>query len=224
MNSSGERFVNEQMFMSSILTNAGPCLASAGCGYLVFTQANVDAMVEKGILGVLSDEDLQRLTLNEQQYSRVNHPGYPTLMSEIDMCIAHNQAWKADTLEDLGTQAGFNADVWAKTLEEYLACVEAGEDIYQGKDPAMLHSLAEGPFYAVRITPTIFGTLCGIKVASNCQALDDDFRIIEGLYMGGQDAGGYFVSPYYSDAAGHSCGFSWHSGYIAARHFLENRA
>lgn len=224
VNSSGERFVNEQMFMSSILTNAGPCLAAAGCGYLVFTQGNVDAMVEKGIQGVLSDEDLQRLTLNEQQYSRVNHPGYPTLASEIETCIAHNQAWKADTLEDLGAQAGFNAEVWAKTLEEYLACVDAGEDIYQGKDPAMLHPLAEGPFYAVRITPTIFGTLCGIKVASNCQALDDDFRIIEGLYMGGQDAGGYFVSPYYSDAAGHSCGFAWHSGYIAAKHFIENYA
>lgn len=224
VNSSGERFVNEQMFMSSILTNAGPCLASTGCGYLIFTQGDVDAMVEKGILGVIDDEDLQRLELNEQQYTRVNHPGYPTLAEEIELCRAHNQAWKSDTLEDLGAQAGFNAQVWAKTLEEYLACVEAGFDAQQGKDPAMLHSLAEGPYYAVRITPTIFGTLCGIKVASNCQALDDDFRIIEGLYMGGQDAGGYFVSPYYSDAAGHSCGFTWHSGYIAAKHFIENYA
>lgn len=49
-------------------------------------------MVEKDILGVLPDEDLQRLELNEQQYTRVNHPGYPTLLDEIELCMAHNQA------------------------------------------------------------------------------------------------------------------------------------
>ncbi|MEY8561588.1 FAD-binding protein [Eggerthellaceae bacterium 3-80] len=222
VNPAGERFINEQMFMSSILENAGPALASVGYAYLVFTQGDVDAMVKDGILGVLSDENLHRLTLNEQQYSRVNHPGYPTLNEELENAINHNQAWKADTLAGLGDAIGLDSAVFGKTIEEYLASIASGQDVRQGKDPAMLHSLSDGPFYALRITPTIFGTLDGIKVSGNCQALDDEGRIIKGLYCGGQDSGGYFVSPYYSDAAGHSCGYAWISGYIAAKHFLEN--
>ena len=129
----------------------------------------------------------------------------------------------ADTLEDLGAQIGFDQDVWAGTVESYLACVEQGEDTLFHKRPEMLYPLSEGPFYAVRICCAMDGTLNGIRVNQYMQALDADLKAIDGLFMGGYDAGGFWGNLYYQTEHTNALtqGYSLSSGYIAANKVIE---
>ena len=84
----------------------------------------------------------------------------------------------------------------------------------------MMPDLDNGPYYAVKVISAIDGTYNGIRVNKNQQALNADYQPIEGLYVGGQDAGGFFSYPYY-EGAGWTQGYAWTSGLIAAKHIAS---
>ncbi len=60
----------------------------------------------------------------------------------------------------------------------------------------------------------------GIAINENTQARDEERRPIEGLYVAGQDSGGYFSYPYY-EGVGWTQGYAWTSGAVAAKHIIE---
>ena len=75
----------------------------------------------------------------------------------------------------------------------------------------------------MRICPAFDGTLNGIRVNSDMQALNAGLEPIPGLYMGGYDAGGLWAHPYYQTTHTNAVtqGFALTSGYIAANHILS---
>ena len=48
------------------------------------------------------------------------------------------EGWKADTLEDLGAQIGFDPVVWKNTTDSYLNYIETGVDEQFGKRKEMV--------------------------------------------------------------------------------------
>ena len=141
----------------------------------------------------------------------------------MQAAIEAGEGWSADTLEELGEKIGFDSEIWANTINDYLAAIEAGEDAQFHKRPEMLRPLSEGPFYAVRFCMAIDGTLNGVRANQYFQALDENLKPIPGLFLGGLDAGGMWGNVYYASqhCAGVSQGHSVTSGYIAAEKVIE---
>ena len=71
------------------------------------------------------------------------------------------------------------------------------------------------------MTPGTSVTFGGLEIDTDAHVLDTNNQPIKGLYVAGQDAGGYFSYPYY-EGAGWTQGFAWTSGMIAVQHMVEN--
>ena len=213
---SGERFVNEEFFVTQALSYGASALRRVGFAYLIFTQEQLDAMTEKGLYGVLSEETIDSLKLR----ARILVPSYYTLKDEMEVALEAGEAWKADTLEALGEAIGFaDQGIYKKNIEDYLTVLETGEDPLFGKRADMMPDLSEGPYYAVRVISAIDGTYNGIRVNENLQAVNSDYQPIDGLYVAGQDSGGFFSYPYY-EGVGWTQGYAWNSGSVAAKHMI----
>ena len=73
----------------------------------------------------------------------------------------------------------------------------------------------------MRVISAIDGTYNGIRVNKNMQAIGSDYQPIEGLYVAGQDSGGFFSYPYY-EGVGWTQGYAWTSGSIAGKSVIES--
>jgi len=215
---SGERFVNEEFFVTEALSYGASALRRAGYAYIVFTQDQLDAMIERGLWGVLSEDTINGLKLR----ARIVVPSYYTLGDEMAEALEKGEAFKADTLEALGEAIGFvDQSIYLKTIADYQEVLATGNDPLFGKRTDMMPDLNNGPYYAVKVISAIDGTYNGIRVNENLQALDGSYQPISGLYVAGQDSGGYFSYPYYT-GAGWTQGYAWVSGSIAAKHAIAN--
>jgi hypothetical protein len=76
------------------------------------------------------------------------------------------------------------------TITRYNSFVDSGTDSDFGR-PRPRYKIATPPFYAAWATPVIHDTRAGLRINGNCQVMDMDGRIIEGLYCGGESAGGF---------------------------------
>ena len=214
---SGERFCNEEYFITEALAKGASALRRAGYAYIIFTQKDLDNMIEKGLWGVLSEDTINSLKLR----SRIIVPSYYTLGDEMQAALDAGEAWKADTLEGLGEAIGLDMDVYSASIADYLEVLETGEDPLFGKRSDLMPSLSEGPYYAVRVCSAIDGTYNGIQVNKNMHALDSNYQPIAGLYVAGQDSGGFFSYPYY-EGAGWTQGYAWTSGRVAVLDIINN--
>jgi succinate dehydrogenase/fumarate reductase flavoprotein subunit len=77
-----------------------------------------------------------------------------------------------------------------RTVARYNGFVDTGKDNDFGK-PQPAHKIAKGPFYAAWSTPVIHDTRAGLRIDGRCRVMDMDGRVIEGLYCGGETAGGF---------------------------------
>lgn len=93
---SGERFVNEEFFVTQALSYGASALRRVGYAYLVFTQDQLDAMVEKGLWGVLSEDTINSLKLR----SRIIVPSYYTLYDEMNEALAAAKPLRPIRLKD----------------------------------------------------------------------------------------------------------------------------
>jgi len=96
---------------------------------------------------------------------------------------------QADTLDDLTDVTGLPADSLKATMAE-VAALAAGE----GKDPFgrdfTTEAALEAPYYAVRVTGSLFHTQGGLKVDAEARVLRDDNTTLPNLFAGGGAARG----------------------------------
>ncbi len=126
---------------------------------------------------------------------------------------------KADTLEELADMMGFNDEekaTFLATIERYNGLVEAGEDTDFGKPAYRMSDVAEPPFYAARIAGALLVTTHGIITDTKSRALRTDGSVIEGLYVCGNDQGGFYPHNYPSNFTGINAGRTATFGRIAA--------
>lgn len=145
----------------------------------------------------------------------------PTMTDELEAGVAEGIVYKGDTLEALAEAAGIDAEALAATATRYNEMAHAGEDTDFFKDPAALFPVEEGPFYAFRLIPAWYSTLCGVKVNGDIQAVDADGRAIPGLYAGGLDSGEFFKDDYNHGFSGSCSGYSYFTGFFAAEKAQE---
>ncbi len=130
---------------------------------------------------------------------------------------------QADTLEGLAEAMGFDAETtetFLATIERYNSLVDAGEDTDFGKPAYRLSDVAEPPFYAARIAGELLVTIHGVITDVNSQPLRKDGSAIEGLYVCGNDQGGFYPHNYPSNFTGLNAGRTATFARIAAKHAL----
>ena len=77
-----------------------------------------------------------------------------------------------------------------KTVWRYNSFVDAGEDADFEK-PSPKHKIEKPPFYAAWATPVVHDSRVGLRINPKCQVVDLWGNVIEGLYCGGESAGGF---------------------------------
>lgn len=103
---------------------------------------------------------------------------------------------QADTLEDLASQLGIPSDTFVKTVKRYNELAKSGNDSDFGKQSRNLTPLENGPFYGIAVGNWLLNTFNGIRINTNLQAINEDGDAIEGMYVVGNDSGGFFANSY----------------------------
>ena len=84
-----------------------------------------------------------------------------------------------------------------------------------------MHPVTKGPFFAGTIHPGGYGTVGGIEINENCEAIDENDDPVPGLYAAGADACNLYDDSYDFLLPGNSMGFAVNSGRIAGMSAAE---
>ena len=120
---------------------------------------------------------------------KIKETAYNTSQESIDAQVEAGTLYKADTLEDLAKQIGMEPAVLVKTIQDYNAYVEQGEDPEFHKNVLGL-KCEVAPFYATPRKPAIHHTMGGLVIDKNAHVLNQNGEVIKGLYSAGENAGG----------------------------------
>ncbi len=126
----------------------------------------------------------------------------------------------ADSIEDLAKQAGIPVDNLVDTVDSYNDCCDSVDDEFF-KEKRYLRPLLKAPFYAAKIRPGGYGTVGGVKINENCEAVTDNFDTVPGLYCAGTDACNIYDDSYMFLLPGNSMGFAVNTGRIAGMSAAE---
>ena len=128
---------------------------------------------------------------------------------------------KADTIEELAKKLGLPHKALKETVTRYNQLVRNGRDEDYGKEPFRLSPVDKAPFYGAKNTGYILCTMDGIQIDVNMNAIDTEGNPIPGLYVVGNDSGGYFANTYPNLMTGMACGrtvtFGRHVGRLLAK-------
>lgn len=120
---------------------------------------------------------------------KIKNQAYNTGQEQLDQQVAQGRLFRADTLADLAKQIGIDPAVLEATVNTYNGYVAAGKDPDFGKEAFDLQ-IDQAPFYATPRMPATHHTMGGLKIDPQAHVLDEDGRVIKGLYAAGEVAGG----------------------------------
>jgi 3-oxosteroid 1-dehydrogenase len=138
---------------------------------------------------------------------------------------------RAETLSELARQIELPVDELAATVQRFNAFAAKGLDPDFGRgqsayndclgDPGYKPNAAVGPldrapYYATRVLPADVGTCGGVITDEHARVLDEQDRVIEGLYATGNTTATVMGRKY--PGAGASIANTMVFGYVAARH------
>lgn len=127
---------------------------------------------------------------------------------------------KADTLEELADQLGFEGEAkeaFLEQVERYNAQFDAQADDDFGKEAYRLSALRTAPFYGLWFGGTLLTTLDGLKIDEECRVLDAKNEPIQGFYAAGDVSGSFFSGNYPEYIVGVASGRSSVQGRHVAR-------
>ncbi len=117
----------------------------------------------------------------------------------IDPALASGKLKKADTIEELARLldvAEEDVPTFVASVKRYNELCEQGFDADFGKQKKDLRPVKDAPYYGIALGTWILSTFNGVRINTNMQAVRDDGKAIEGLYMVGNDSGGFIVNSY----------------------------
>ena len=109
--------------------------------------------------------------------------------SVIQGYITKGYTVTGSTYAELAQAMGVDADAFTATMEQWNACVAAGEDTEFGRT-SFANPLDTAPYYAIKVTAGIHHTMGGLTINSDTQVLAGDGAVIDGLYAAGEVTGG----------------------------------
>ncbi|MDR1421750.1 MAG: FAD-dependent oxidoreductase [Coriobacteriales bacterium] len=210
VNSKGERFTNESGVYDFIAHAASKQPDGA---YITVWDANVEQDV------VRFDMHGCSRTFNNDNGAPPDIP-LPAVLGMNEGLIEQGFIQKADTIEELANKLKLPVETFTQTIARYNELYDAGVDEDYGKEAFRLSAVRTAPFYGVWTAAYILSTLDGISINTDMQALNSAGEPIEGLYVVGNDSGGYYANTYFNLSTGHACGrtvtFGRHAGRVVA--------
>lgn len=95
-----------------------------------------------------------------------------------------------NTVEEIARAMGVPADALQATLDDYNKAVETKKDPFGRHEDMLVHTVAEPPFYAVRIVMARHHTMGGVRIDTQARVVDRRGNVIPGLYAAGEVTGG----------------------------------
>lgn len=142
------------------------------------------------------------------------------MASDFEALIEAGYIQQADTMEELAEKLNLPVDATVETWERYNGFAEAGKDDDYNKEPYRLTQLTHPPYYGVRTGAWFLATIDGVLIDTDMHAVDEAGKAIDGLYMAGNDSGGFFSVSYPNLftglAAGRTMTFGRRAGMLAA--------
>ncbi len=127
---------------------------------------------------------------------------------------------KADTMEELAAKLNLPVEATVATWERYNKFAEQGKDEDYNKEPYRLTSLTHPPYYGVRTGAWFLATIDGCPINTDMHPVNEAGEQIDGLYLVGNDSGGFFSVSYPNLmtglAAGRTMTFGRRAGMLAA--------
>ncbi len=181
VNRKGERFANESGTYDQMSYAA---YGQPGHVYASIFDANMP-------------DDVQRFhTLGCSAGTRKNPQGQ---LDSIAKAAEKGEAFIADTLEELADKLGFageTKETFLKTVEHYNELYDKQEDSDFGKPAYRLSAIRKAPFYGFWMGACLLTTEQGILCNDKAQVKDKDGNVIDGLFVCGDNAGGFFYNNY----------------------------
>lgn len=229
VNQNGERFINEDVVFDWAHVASIVYEQPGAMQWTLFDQQLVETVKTKGLIAYA---DLYSTFKGQKQgYMEFNEP-FDTeteyqhsitpfdLTPILDEAIASGVIVKADTIEELAQKMNVDPATLRAQVDRYNGFAKQGvdEDFY--KDPEYLKPVEQGPFYAMNTSTRCLGTLGGVKINEDIQAVDDNNQPIPGLWVAGNDAGGMYGNTYIGIEGG-TLGFAYTSGKLAGENAAQ---
>lgn len=141
---------------------------------------------------------------------------------EIEELIGKGIILSAATLDELVTKMKVPADTFKATVARYNELAQMKKDLDFGKRTECLTTIEKAPFYATRLATTLLVTLGGLQINDKLQVLDNDSKIIPGLYAAGNTSGNFFFNDYPINVCGVSHGRALTFGRLAGISIAQN--
>jgi urocanate reductase len=126
--------------------------------------------------------------------SSLGTPGCAWTEESLQQDLTDGVVKTADTIEELAAAIGIDGGNLAATLEAWNADMESGKDTDYGRKTGLMP--ISGPFYAYQNVSFNLGSIGGVKINTDGQALRPNNEPIPHLYAAGMNAGGW-IGPYY---------------------------
>lgn len=214
------------------LFNQGAAIAVNRSGYRVCDESVMQNMsIGSNIISYQQNRELWRLLDDVAlEYYRKHDLDFPSEVFQDDPTIDFENSWEskakefpndafvADTIEELAIAMGVDVENLKDTVEQYNKFCDQNYDDDFGKDRAYMHALRGKKFYAMRFSNHAYGSLGGIKIDHKLRAISDDYQVIPGLYAAGTDACDIYNGTYYYYFPGSTMGFAVNTGRMAGEY------
>jgi fumarate reductase flavoprotein subunit len=188
----GERFDDESIvlrFATDTQMESWCAFAAGQYYYSIWSTDQVDALAKNGFTNIPRWEGYV------SQGGVPDKLPMPEIYECLDATVKDGMAWKADTIEDLAKQIDMDPATLANTVKAYNGFCDKGVDEQYGKDPKFLAKVGKGPYYAIKLMNTTFGTAGGLDVDTQIRVLKPDhITPIPGLYAIGLDSLGVLLN------------------------------
>lgn len=148
-----------------------------------------------------------------------------SMAAEFEKLEEEGYLMKADTIEELASKLNLPVQETVETFNRYNEFARNGHDDDYNKEPYRLIELNHPPYYGIRTGAWYLCTLDGIRINTDMHAIREDGSQIDGLFMVGNDSGGFFSVSYPNLFTGLACGrsmtFGRRAGRIAAEEAQE---
>lgn len=136
---------------------------------------------------------------------------------ELQQKVNMGMCKQADTIEELADKMNVPVDKFKATIERYNELARVGKDLDFGKRADRLTTVEKPTLYAGSASPMFLVSLGGLNVNPELQPLDAERKVIPGLYLAGNTAGGFYANDYPTMVPGLSHGRALTSGYVAGK-------
>lgn len=148
---------------------------------------------------VLREEEGLGIQIFDASVRALSHPGIP--LKDMDAIEALGHLHHANTLEELASIVGVDAERLVATVERYNRAIAAGDADELGRASLCngvgeLRPIVEAPFYAYPAKSLMTTTYCGVKVTPDAEVVDVEGEIIPGLFAIGEVVGGFHGAAY----------------------------